>query len=57
MTNYERIKNMSVEEMAGNLLSGQTYCPYLSFLEMEHCEVKNCYECIKQYLESEVETE
>ena len=54
MTNYERIKNMSVEEMAEHLLGGQTYCPYLSFLAMKHCEVEDCYECIKQYLESEV---
>ncbi len=57
MTNYERIKNMSVEEMAEYHFGGKTFCPYLTYWNMSKCAKKSCDECIKQYLESEVETE
>lgn len=56
MTNYERIKNMSVEEMADFLMG---------FKECRHCQVgrykKDCWqiceykETLEQWLESEVD--
>lgn len=59
MTNYERIKNMSVEEMADAIINTTDTC--------ELCVRSNCVSCvnaeggctdyIKQWLESEVETE
>lgn len=54
MTNYERIKNMSVEEMQKALygcLGDECTLPVMC------CLAQNCKECIKQWLESEVETE
>lgn len=55
MTNYDRIKSMSVEEMADIL----TYCIEdlvgdISSLECTHCEEKHCTKCIKQWLLQEV---
>lgn len=56
MTNYERIKNMSIEEMAGYLngIFDCCNCPNDMFL----CESKGnvCTKYIKQWLESEAET-
>lgn len=54
MTNYERIKNMSVEEIA-KILASATLC--LNFGECEglRCGSKECQELHKQWLESEVE--
>ena len=56
MTNYERIKNMSVEEMVDVL------CNQVSFgagcvLPINDCLDTSCEKCIKLWLESEVETE
>lgn len=55
MTNYKKIKNMSVEEMAEFMMDidyiGE--CP----LPKERCNGRSCIECIKQWLESEVEGE
>ena len=57
MTNYERIKNMSVEEMADyfNEIFDCSNCPNDMFL----CESNGnvCTKYIKQWLESEAETE
>lgn len=54
MTNYERIKNMSVEEIA-EILASATLC--LNFGECEglRCGSKECQELHKQWLESEIE--
>lgn len=70
MTNYERIRNMSIEEMAEAMnksaddglynLSCQKYCAYTT---NKRCNKFNndgrggCTDGIKQWLESEVETE
>lgn len=55
MTNYERIKNMSIEEMADyfNEIFDCRNCPNDMFL----CEGNGyvCTKYIKQWLESEVE--
>lgn len=48
MTNYEKIKQMSVEEMAFMLM-----CPYDA--DPDKCNKINCIKCTKQWLESEVE--
>ena len=54
MTNYERIKSMSVEEMAEEMP-----CPYLNDSHGEckyglHTQELTCKECAKQWLEREV---
>ena len=49
MTNYERIKNMSVEEMAEFLNEASNCC-----LVPTDCITESCTECLKQWLESEV---
>lgn len=59
MTNYERIKNMSVDEMATSSLKFFS-CPYNfdcsgnNKLNIYSC-FDDCIECRKQWLESEVE--
>lgn len=55
MTNYERIKDMSVEEMAKHFVhicgeAKKTQPEKLMCLD----RYKNCYKCLKHYLESEV---
>lgn len=60
MTNYERIKSMSIDEMA------ECYMPFFSCPydtpEYSGCEMGkqfdyDCIQCTKHWLESEVETE
>ena len=52
MTNYERIKQMTVEEMALYFcIGGLPICP----LHAPHCKDDKCSECFKKWLESEVE--
>ena len=52
MTNYERIKQMSVEEMTSYFcIGGLPICP----LHTPHCKDDKCPECFKKWLESEVE--
>jgi len=48
MTNFEKIKQMTVEEMAKIIT-----CPYLGD-ETVDCR-ENCIECCEKWLESEVE--
>ena len=56
MTNYEKIKAMSVEEMAEFLDSCScNHCVYYKKYEPTYCEYCDCVEGITQYLESEVE--
>lgn len=55
MTNYEHIKNMSVEEMADYFYnSSYDPCEIASRSIME-CD-NNCRNCIKKMLESEAKT-
>ena len=52
MTNFERIKQMSVEEMALYFcIGGLPICP----LHAPHCQDNKCPECFKEWLESEVD--
>lgn len=55
MTNYEKIKAMSVDEMAQNNMGGFLGCPYLCSPDIDCNEDKNCIYCVKNWLESEVE--
>lgn len=48
MTNYEKIKNMTIEEMA------EIFCK-IDFDVNEKCPECNCASCTKQWLESETE--
>lgn len=57
MTNYERIKNMSVEEMVDFLESVDVCCDLCTRQYEEVCLTPDCKYRIKQWLESEVETE
>ena len=54
-TNYDRIRNMSVEELADFILDYDTIggCP----LPEINCMARTCIECIKKWLESEVQGE
>lgn len=56
MTNYERIKQMSIDEMAYVLM-----CPNECDLAVIECykvdDCCDCISCVKKWLESEVETE
>ena len=65
MTNYERIKNMTIDEMADAIAKGVScdpcdYCPFSKY----HCDATECYnrcydfedsEIIQKWLESEAE--
>lgn len=61
MTNYERIKSMSVEEMATAILNGISsdqcdYCNYSNgYCNGERCKNKADEEIVQEWLESEVE--
>lgn len=52
MTNYERIKNMSIEELAVSLM-----CPAeidCTFDKKTHCkDGENCVQCTMEYLKRE----
>lgn len=48
MTNYERIKQMSIDEMAYTIM-----CPY--DFDTDMCKERNCIDCTKEWLEMEVE--
>lgn len=48
MTNYDRIKQMSIDEMAYAIM-----CPYETDLDI--CNEDDCIKCTKAWLESEVE--
>lgn len=54
MTNYERVKSMTAEEMALNLMGGRAFCPYNTFYEMRFCS-DSCSKCISNWLEKECE--
>ena len=58
MTNYERIKNMSITEMTAFITKLAFFTCELC--EREHnasCTHEDCFNIHKQWLESEVETE
>jgi len=58
MTNFEKIKEMSVEEIAEQIinatnLSDCNMCPAATVCE--NCRDKSCLEILKEWLESEAE--
>lgn len=57
-TNYDRIRNMSVEELSQFMNEcGWDFPPYCDHKKAENCECdQNCLKCAKEWLESE-ETE
>lgn len=55
MTNYERIKNMTVEEMAEMLLFHSENCRDFCVRKGKPCRETRCIEGIKEYLKAEVE--
>ena len=58
MTNYERIKNMSVEEMAEKISRGICGCECCVMKNTENaCYDNECQSLIKRWLESESEEE
>jgi hypothetical protein len=53
-TNYDRIRNMSVEEMVEFMqYCGWDYPPYCSYTKIQECD-QNCIKCTREWLESEV---
>lgn len=54
MTNYERIKNMSVEEMA-NFFENLCECPPGCDIYSGYCLSNRCIDCQSKWLESEVD--
>lgn len=53
-TNYDRIRNMSVEEMARFMNEcGCDFPPYCGYSKARECD-DNCIKCAKLWLESEV---
>lgn len=52
MTNFEKIKSMTLEEMAESTIPFLA-CPY--GLSYGDCEDGDCIECTKEWLEREVE--
>lgn len=54
MTNFEKIKNMSIEKMAefiGSLNSEWDICDLMA--DKELCRTHDCKGCARKYLESE----
>ena len=56
MTNYERIKKMSVEELAEFMnVCGNDIPPYCDYEKVSAVRCNyNCLDCAKEWLESEV---
>ena len=50
MTNYEKIKSMSIDEMADNLLGAKAFCPHRAFDSIGNCSYLSCQVCIKKWL-------
>lgn len=56
MTNFEMIKNMSVEELAKQLFEPITVCGYCPARNVcKQLELSNCQRAFEQWLKSEVE--
>ena len=56
MTNFERIKNMDIEEMAdfiGSLDCEEDLCGFVADnTSMDFCRTHECKDCARKYLES-----
>ena len=55
ITNYEKIKAMSIDEMA-KIFAKNGYCEFCKLKEAQTCDMP-CEQGVRQYLESEVEEE
>lgn len=55
MTNYEKIKNMSVDEMAKKLAEETKFCAFVGCPTVGNITTEDCRKCIAKWLESEVE--
>jgi hypothetical protein len=56
MTNFEKIKNMTIDEMAEFLTRKVFERDYeIPSMDCFFCEETHCIRCIKQWLEREVE--
>ena len=55
-TNYDHIRNMSVDELARFINeSGHDFPPFCDTKKVDNCECDyNCFKCAKEWLESEV---
>jgi len=51
MTNYEYIKNMSVEEMAVMIMCPNEFAA--AEIPRDHCDKKSCCECCLEWLQAE----
>lgn len=54
MTQFEKIKNMSIEEMVDMFFKNTRTCDFCIRKDSAGCVGVNCKEGIKKYLESEV---
>lgn len=55
-TNYEKIKNMTLNEMARTLYETKcVYCIYFYSKSEEPCDIRKCLSNIVQWLEQECE--
>lgn len=57
MTNYEKIKQKSIDEMAKTILEGllNDLCDYCSYGSCDICRHKSDIEIVRDWLESEAE--
>lgn len=53
MTNYEKIQNMSIEELADIL--DHNGCCYMCAYYLEHCKNRDCKQGLLKYLQQEAE--
>lgn len=54
LTNHDRIRNMSIEEMAVFMGEcGHDFPPYCDYKRVENCD-QNCLNCAKQWLSQEI---
>lgn len=51
MTNFERIKQMSVDEIAKCICIELPHCP----VQAIHCKDTNCVNCFKEWLERDAD--
>lgn len=57
MTNFDRIKTMSMDELVEFMQHcGWDYPPYCGYRKIQECD-QNCIKCAKEWLESEDDEE
>lgn len=57
ITNYDNIRNMSVDAMAKFMNEcGHDFPPYCDYKRVENCD-QNCLNCAKQWLSQEMDTQ